>query len=99
MDFLQPTTWAEALEARAAHPDAVPIAGGTDVMVGINFGHLRPALLLDLTRVGDLREWSTEAGAGRLGAGGSYARGITELGGRPPGPGMGARPPRPPPNP
>ena len=45
MDFLQPTTWAEALEAKAAHPDAVPVAGGTDVMVGINFGHLRSAVL------------------------------------------------------
>ena len=44
MDFLQPTSWAEALEAKAAHPDAVPVAGGTDVMVGINFGHLRPSL-------------------------------------------------------
>ena len=27
MDFLQPVTWAEALEAKAARPDAVPIAG------------------------------------------------------------------------
>ena len=33
MDFLQPTSWQEALELRAEHPDAVPIAGGTDVMV------------------------------------------------------------------
>src|SRR4051812_10364391 len=91
MEFLQPTTWVEALEAKAAHPDAVPIAGGTDVMVGINFGHLRPSLLLDLTRVGDLREWSTEDGAVRLGAGVSYARVITELGDRLPGLAMAAR--------
>ena len=80
MDFLQPTSWAEALEAKAAHPDAVPVAGGTDVMVGINFGRLRPAALLDLTRVAELQEWSTEDGAVRLGAGVSYARVITELG-------------------
>ncbi|WP_138734681.1 FAD binding domain-containing protein [Modestobacter excelsi] len=91
MEFLQPATWAEALEAKAAHPDAVPIAGGTDVMVGINFGHLRPALLLDLTRVDDLREWTTGAGAVRLGAGVSYARVITELGDRLPGLAMAAR--------
>ena len=58
MDFLQPTTWAEALEAKAAHRDAVPIAGGTDVMVGINFGRLRPSLLLDLTRVPELQQWA-----------------------------------------
>ena len=91
MQFLQPATWAEAVEAKEAHPDAVPIAGGTDVMVGINFGHLRPALLMDLTRVGDLQEWGTEDGAVRLGAGVSYARVISELGGRLPGLAMASR--------
>jgi CO/xanthine dehydrogenase FAD-binding subunit len=91
MEFLQPSTWAEALEAKAAHPDAVPIAGGTDVMVGINFGHLRPALLMDLTRVDELREWTTVAGTVRLGAGVSYARVITELGDRLPGLAMASR--------
>ena len=91
MDFLQPTTWAEALEAKAAHPDAVPIAGGTDVMVGINFGHLRPPVLVDLTRVPELQDWSIEDGAIRLGAGVSYARVITELGHRLPGLAMAAR--------
>jgi CO/xanthine dehydrogenase FAD-binding subunit len=91
MDFLQPTTWVEALEAKAAHPDAVAVAGGTDVMVGINFGHLRPSVLMDLTRVGDLQEWSTEDGAVRLGAGVSYARVITELGHQLPGLAMASR--------
>jgi CO/xanthine dehydrogenase FAD-binding subunit len=91
MDFLQPTTWAEALEAKAAHPDAVPVAGGTDVMVGINFGHLRPTLLMDLTRVQELQEWGTEDDAVRLGAGVSYARVITELGHRLPGLAMASR--------
>ena len=91
MDFLQPTTWAEALEAKAAHPEAVAIAGGTDVMVGINFGHLRPARLLDLTRVADLRDWSTADGGVRLGAGVSYARVISELGDRLPGLAMASR--------
>jgi CO/xanthine dehydrogenase FAD-binding subunit len=91
MDFLQPTTWAEALEAKAAHADAVAVAGGTDVMVGINFGHLRPSVLMDLTRVGDLQEWSTEDGAVRLGAGVSYARVITELGHHLPGLAMASR--------
>jgi CO/xanthine dehydrogenase FAD-binding subunit len=91
MDFLQPTTWAEALEAKAAHPDAVAVAGGTDVMVGINFGHLRPSLLMDLTRVTDLQDWSTDDGAVRLGAGVSYARVITELGARLPGLAMASR--------
>jgi CO/xanthine dehydrogenase FAD-binding subunit len=91
MDFLQPATWAEALEAKAAHPDAVAVAGGTDVMVGINFGHLRPSALLDLTRVDDLQQWSTEDGAVRLGAGVSYTRVIRELGDQLPGLAMASR--------
>ena len=44
MEFLQPTKWREALEARAAHPDALPIWGGTDVMVELNFARKRPAV-------------------------------------------------------
>ncbi len=91
MDFLQPTSWAEALEVKAARPEAVPIAGGTDVMVGINFGHLRPALLLDLTRIGELHDWGTADGAVRLGAGVSYARVISELGDQLPGLAMASR--------
>jgi CO/xanthine dehydrogenase FAD-binding subunit len=91
MEFLRPRTWDEALQMRSAHPDAVAIAGGTDVMVGINFGHLRPSRLLDLTRVGELQDWSTEDGAVRLGAGVSYTRVITELGDRLPGLAMAAR--------
>ncbi len=91
MRFLQPTTWAEALEAKAADPDAVAVAGGTDVMVAVNFGRLRPATLLDLTRVPELQEWGTEDGGVRLGAGVPYARVITELGDRLPGLAMAAR--------
>ena len=30
MEFYSPDTWREALEVKAAHPDAVPIFGGTD---------------------------------------------------------------------
>ncbi|MDT7661082.1 MAG: hypothetical protein QOD04_638, partial [Pseudonocardiales bacterium] len=79
MDFLQPTTWPEALELKAANPRAVPIQGGTDVMVEINFDHHRPPALLDLTRVAELAEWTPENGHIRLGAGVSYTRVITEL--------------------
>jgi CO/xanthine dehydrogenase FAD-binding subunit len=37
MDFLTATSWPEALELKSAHPDAVALAGGTDVMVEMNF--------------------------------------------------------------
>jgi CO/xanthine dehydrogenase FAD-binding subunit len=91
MDFLQPTSWSDALAARAERPDAVPIAGGTDVMVDINFDRRRPGALLDLGRVAGLREWSREDGWVRLGAGVSYARIIVELGPALPGLAMASR--------
>jgi CO/xanthine dehydrogenase FAD-binding subunit len=80
MDFLQPEDWEEALEARAAHPGALPLWGGTDVMVDLNFGRERPEAILDLTRVRALAEWNQDNGALRVGAGVSYTRAIAELG-------------------
>ena len=85
MEFLRPGTWREALEAKTAHPDATPIAGGTDVMVGVNFDHLRPSALLDLTSIEDLAGWSEDGDRLRLGAGLPYTRLINELGDRLPG--------------
>jgi CO/xanthine dehydrogenase FAD-binding subunit len=79
MDFLQPTTWNDALAARAEHPDAVPIAGGTDLMVGLNFGQPPPPALIDLTRVVELTEWVREDGTIRIGAGVTYRRIIDEI--------------------
>jgi CO/xanthine dehydrogenase FAD-binding subunit len=91
MDFLQPTSWADALAVRAQRPDAVAIAGGTDVMVDLNFDRRRPGALLDLGRVPELREWATEDGWVRLGAGVPYARIIDDLGNRVSGLAMAAR--------
>ncbi|MFI6208470.1 FAD binding domain-containing protein [Streptomyces sp. NPDC051041] len=74
MDFLRPASWEEALAAKAAHPTAVPIAGGTDVMVEINFDHRRPEYLMDLNRVDDLYEWEVGEESVRLGASVPYTR-------------------------
>ncbi|WP_432586342.1 FAD binding domain-containing protein [Streptomyces sp. HD1123-B1] len=79
MDFLRPAGWREALAAKAEHPTAVPIAGGTDVMVEINFDHRRPDVLLDLNRVAELTEWEVGERTVRLGAGVPYTRIIEEL--------------------
>src|ERR1051325_5298172 len=68
MAFLRPASWEEALAAKAEHPTAVPIAGGTDVMVEINFDHRRPEYLLDLNRIGELNEWEVGEQTVRLGA-------------------------------
>jgi CO/xanthine dehydrogenase FAD-binding subunit len=85
MEFLQPDDWQEALEAKAAHPDALPLWGGTDVMVDLNFGRERPPAILDLTRVRELDEWEERDGVLRVGAGVSYSRAIADLGDRLPG--------------
>ena len=91
MDLLQPDTWAEALAARAAHPGAVAIWGGTDLMVELNFDRRRPEHVLDLTRVPELAEWGPENGRLRIGAGVTYARVIEELGDQLPGLAIAAR--------
>jgi CO/xanthine dehydrogenase FAD-binding subunit len=91
MKFLQPAGWREALEAKAAHPEAVPIFGGTDVMVDLNFDRERPEAILDLTPVPEIREWEEEDGRLRVGAGVTYTRIITELGSRLPGLAMASR--------
>ncbi|MEU9097654.1 FAD binding domain-containing protein [Streptomyces sp. NPDC048361] len=67
MDFLRPASWEEALAVKAEHPTAVPIAGGTDIMVEINFDHRRPEYLLDLNRIGELAQWEVGADSVRLG--------------------------------
>src|SRR3989441_11214862 len=85
MDFYQPATWSDALAIKAEHPEAMPIAGGTDVMVEINLDHHRPASVIDLTRIPELTEWGTENGLLRIGAGVSYTRLIDELSDRLPG--------------
>jgi CO/xanthine dehydrogenase FAD-binding subunit len=85
MDFLRPATWADALAAKREAPAALPIQGGTDVMVEINFDARRPAALLDLNRVRELAEWDEADGRIRIGAGVPYARVIRELGDRLPG--------------
>jgi CO/xanthine dehydrogenase FAD-binding subunit len=91
VDFIQPTSWADALAVKAERPAAVPVAGGTDLMVEMNFDARRPDALLDLTRIAELGEWDISDGRVRLGAGVSYARIIGELGGRLPGLAMAAR--------
>ncbi len=91
MEFFRPASWREALEVRAAHPGAVPIFGGTDVMVDLNFDRERPEAVLDLTRVRELQEWGEEDGRLRVGAGVTYTRIIAELGDKLPGLAMASR--------
>ena len=66
---------------KAEHPDAVPIQGGTDVMVWLNFDWIRPERLLNLNEVRELRGWARDNGSLRLGAGLTYDEAQRELAG------------------
>jgi CO/xanthine dehydrogenase FAD-binding subunit len=55
LQVYHPTTLTDALEAVAA--GAVPLAGGTDLMVEVNFGHRRPEVVVGLRRVDELGTW------------------------------------------
>lgn len=69
-----PTSLADALEALAADPSLEVLAGGTDLMVGVNYGTRRPSAVLSLRRVEELAGWSETADGGvRLGARLTYA--------------------------
>jgi CO/xanthine dehydrogenase FAD-binding subunit len=72
VEVLTPSGLDEALRLKAERPEAVPIQGGTDVMVDLNFDRSRPAVLLNLNEVGELGGWSRENGSIRLGAALTY---------------------------
>jgi len=70
LEIARPSSLDEVLQARAETPGADLLAGGTDLMVEVNFGHARPESVIALRRVDDLKG---EDGR-RIGAGVSWAR-------------------------
>ena len=77
----------EALDALAAMPRAEPIAGGTDLMVEINFGRRRLSDVVAIDRVDELKELRTgrqfRVGAGsdariHVGGGVTYTQLLTD---------------------
>ena len=79
MDVLTPRSLDEALRLKAELPDALPIQGGTDVMVEVNFDRARPRALLNLNEVRELAGWSRDDGTLRLGASLTYTECRREL--------------------
>jgi len=49
VEVLTPRALDEALRLKVEHPDALPIQGGTDVMVALNFDRSRPPTVLNLS--------------------------------------------------
>jgi CO/xanthine dehydrogenase FAD-binding subunit len=72
VDVLTPRSLGDALRLKSERPEAVPIQGGTDVMVALNFDRLRPEAVLNLNEVPELRGWSRTNGSLLLGSGLTY---------------------------
>jgi CO/xanthine dehydrogenase FAD-binding subunit len=70
VEITRPLNLADALEARASDPGADLLAGGTDLMVGVNFGHSSPEHVIALRRIDEM----ADVGARRIGAGVTWAR-------------------------
>ncbi len=66
--YLRPATLMQALRARSDWPEARPVAGGTDFVLGISKGLQSCDRLLDLTRVQELRRIDRGDGLLTLGA-------------------------------
>ena len=73
MPVVAPTTLDGVLDALAADPAAHLLAGGTDLMVEVNFGHRRPPAVIALRGVSSLRAWARDGDVLVLGAGLTYA--------------------------
>jgi CO/xanthine dehydrogenase FAD-binding subunit len=56
-----PTSLDAALAALAEEPDAQVLAGGTDFMVEVNFGHRHPRAVVAVDRVAELHGWRHDA--------------------------------------
>jgi CO/xanthine dehydrogenase FAD-binding subunit len=78
VEVFLPESLADALAVKSEHPESVPIAGGTDLMVELNFDLSRPEAIVDLTRVPELVQYSVEDSV-RVGAGVTYSALISEL--------------------
>jgi CO/xanthine dehydrogenase FAD-binding subunit len=72
VDVLAPRSLDDALRLKADRPEALPIEGGTDVMVDLNFDRARPEALLNLNEVRELKGWRRENGRLHMGAGLTY---------------------------
>ena len=66
--IVTPTTLTEALAACAGNPNAMPLGGGTDLVVNIRRGIVAPPVLIDLNRVRELHAIQADENSIELGA-------------------------------
>jgi 4-hydroxybenzoyl-CoA reductase subunit beta len=66
--IVTPKTLAEAIAARADNPQALPLGGGTDLVVNIRRGIVAPHVLIDMNRVQELHTLRADDKSIELGA-------------------------------
>jgi xanthine dehydrogenase small subunit len=71
--YLQPTTLAELLQAKASHADATMIAGGTDLMLENTQRFHDFATLIDVSQVAELKQIQNNGSTLTLGASVTYS--------------------------
>jgi len=73
MEISLPSSLREAIDLLARTPDTTVVAGGTDLMVAMNFGRIRPERLMSLRRVAEMR--TIEVGSDTyVGAGATFTQ-------------------------
>ena len=87
----RPTTLSGVFDALDELPDAHLLAGGTDLMVEVNFGHRRPPSVVALRRVEELRGYQVLDDEVVLGSGVTWAEVEHDLAGVLPGLAAAAR--------
>ena len=82
--FVRPASLQEALRVLADEPEAMPVAGATDVGVLVNLSMLRPPVLVAIDRLPELRQLQVGTDQVRIGAALSLTEVEQQLAGRVP---------------
>ena len=72
-NLVRPKSLGALIKARAAHPHASLIGGGTDLLVNIRRGIVAPPVLIDISAVSELRGIKADARALEIGAAATLA--------------------------
>jgi CO/xanthine dehydrogenase FAD-binding subunit len=79
MRTIRPHTMTDLFAACAEEPGSVLLAGGTDVMVDVNYDRLRPEAVIDLRGIDELSRIERRDDGIRIGAGVTFGRIADEL--------------------
>jgi 4-hydroxybenzoyl-CoA reductase subunit beta len=74
LQLTRPLNAAEAIAARHRHPHSAFIAGGTDLLVNMRHGILKPTALIDLSGIDELKRIEVDDAGACIGAGVTIAK-------------------------